>query len=382
MSVTLDTGSTTYVWSPAQSKDGYYSVSINGVAAKMTTADMLLIIYDWLQTSQSDKVAKTSEVAALISDISLAASDIVKNIGLMNNAFDGEYFKTTLAPDGTIASNTGTDVDTKVKDSMSSKAAYISLDMAKEMVAAYGKMMAAYKSLTGSEYKDILADMNISADDISDYCKQYMFGVDWPDLSGGKVTFTGGKTVSQMVLASGMNGASGEADLTTLLAEITAYRDGWDDKVSDGQGGSTDLGILTLGNLSDAGSKDMEDTDNLYVWATVNFVFSGGEKELILDTDKNIDWNNETNQTIMALYFLNQTNLSANPAVNTMRTNGSSSANGKESFNNCMNKYNAATQTATQYASQALSTSESRQTMIDRNISTLTDTMTTLARGY
>lgn len=414
--IELKAGNTIYTWNSGQNANterGYFNVTIERTDAtgavvktdaKLTTAEMLLVIYDWLQTGQTGKVEQTAKAASLISEISLAASDLVKVMGLFNTAFDGTYFKHVSRPEGAIASVQDRDYTKGIKYDF--VGGYMGIEDMKSMISAYGKMMNAFEQLNTPEMQKILSGMNLSLSEL----KSSLFPLgSWDLVQDNTVTLPD----KYLYMQPSLMASDTDDDRDASRKALHAFWDQWNNNLPSGAilhvcKGATDpsgtagpnntngdtwgddweaVGANAWSGKFSDGDEDIHYNPVISFKAAGTYALQGPATEwdddgnaIAWDDSGAIDWDNEDNLTILAFAFLYPQSGDSRHSGNYFTA--TSSADAKETFNNLMNKYNAATQTATQYASQELSTSESRQTMIDSNISSLTDTMVSIARGY
>lgn len=362
---------------------GYFTVmkgssADNMQAVKITSAEMLFLVYAMSQIRQSEKVEAYSAITSALADLASAASSLNKNFSLMTSAFDGEYWKQSLAPDGSMALDLDVDFTKNDKNNntdVNTRYGLMSQEMVIEVIRDYAALVKAHNTLTSAENKAVLEELGISIDGLPKFPLESSLSgaLDFNTLLSTSATSLTEYTGTR-ILAKNLSSAIIPDDVDSLLAQQNAYIKSFDLLAAvDGEhfflysSDGTAVGVYNTVRIGAAGKG--------------SFTFS-------LDPDTNqIDLDNEDNLAALARYVLLSTNGyvgtdGAIPASNGAMLTASAATNLKETYNNLMNKTNTSTQSMTQYSSRAVSTLESMQSMVQNSISSIFDTFQQIAQGY
>ncbi len=351
----------------ANAQEGYFTVSRDGSSYRVTSSEMLLIVYALTQTRQSEKVERYSAISSALADLAAATSNLNKNFSLMASAFDGEYFKQGIAPDGTTGvyntvDETKTTDNTKNMD-INTRYGMLSADMVKEIIKDYVALLQAYETLDSEENKATLKDLNINLDTRPEFPLGSTSLTDFAAwLKQDSITYPNGNFE---IFSKNLNSNSAE-NKTKLEDSLKNFFQGF--------GISASL-TFTYTDLC------KEDNTVVGVAISTTYSISAGSKTFTKNEDGQIDLENDANLTNLAFCILAHTASSGSDSSGAMLT-APGATNLKETYNNLMNKTNSSTQAMTQYSSREVSKLESVQSMVDRNISNIFDTFKQIAAGY
>ncbi|MCD8351854.1 MAG: hypothetical protein LUC93_14700 [Planctomycetaceae bacterium] len=323
-------------------------------SVNLTSSEMMFLIYASQQIGQSERVAKTTELASAMADYANAASNLTTTIGLLAAAFDGEYFKSGMAPEGSASLRDGraeVNAGGNLTDVNFTKA-LMSYSHIKSVIRDYVALQTAHQRLTTAENKAMLDELNITVDALPDF----------PLLDSGLPT-TSPITIANFSYI--FQSITPQGSLSTVFDMVDAYKNQVDDPplTCGTEGYSADLLYDSDGSF----------TGGTTTWITVKFSTTG-DLNLLINQDTGLpDVSDATTLSFLAAYCLGN-----NGPVFT----ASKATEQREVFNNAMNKTNTSTQSLTQYTTRSLSKLDSLQSMVDRNISKIFDNFAEIARGY
>lgn len=375
---------------------GRFAVTIGDKTTSVTGVDLMLIVYSARNISGNQSIQKMSEVAEKISNYTSAASELNKVFSLYAASFDGEFFKSGMAPTGSIGAATSGSIDSTVYNNEADKptavqarTAYMTLAHIEEAIRAYDDLKKAYDELVATDadgkriYGDVLEqsgiDPKLPAYPFGTYTNVNTFNYTLSSATGGGANSWSLGNIKMMTSSKAFTTLPGIGanfvgqmwvdqfdEVAKFMAQFTAY-------------GKTGNDLSYMGNGRIEPGKFATDYSYGYL---MRLVKNNGD-----NSDNYVGgvlWG--VNQSITAYSNSNATfdekvtALAMNHFCQGMDYNASKFNELKETWTNEMSKYNTNLQLVMQETNRAISKTDSAQSMFDKAIDKMFSNYDTIAK--